>query len=100
MSNPRSCLVSFQDPEGIQHSVQVAAESLYEAAVLALREFRSTHFGGDSLPGPTTRLTVEVRSPATTHELTLKRLESWLGSASRSPKEQAAKTRLRDLLGR
>ena len=35
----RSCLVSFTDSEGIEHSVRVPAESLYEAAVEAMAAF-------------------------------------------------------------
>jgi hypothetical protein len=96
--NAKACVVTFQDSEGIQHSVQVAAESLYEAAVLALREFKASRFGGDALPGPATRLTVEVRTPATSHELTVKRLENWLSASPKSPREQAVKIRLRELL--
>ncbi len=91
-------MVSFLDSEGIQHSVQVAAESLYEAAALALREFKASRFGSDALPGPATRLTVEVRTPATSHELTVRRLENWLSASPKSPREQAVKIRLRELL--
>ena len=58
-----------------------------------------SRFGGDALPAPATRLTVEVRGPATSHELTVRKLENWLASSPKSPKEQAAKTRLRELLG-
>src|SRR5215831_1977241 len=36
---PNHCRVSFTDSEGITHCAEVAAESLYEAAVLALAEF-------------------------------------------------------------
>ncbi len=36
----RICTVSFTDPEGISHAVEVTAATLYEAAVLAVSEFR------------------------------------------------------------
>jgi hypothetical protein len=36
----RTCLVSFTDSEGIRHAVEVEASSLYEAAALAIGEFR------------------------------------------------------------
>jgi hypothetical protein len=44
----KSCTVSFRDSEGIQHSVEIGAETLYEAAVLALKSFREH----DCAPGP------------------------------------------------
>jgi hypothetical protein len=44
MPNLRSCLVSFPDTEGIEHSVRIAAESLYEAAVEAMAAFRGGAF--------------------------------------------------------
>jgi hypothetical protein len=39
----------------------------------------------DTLPGPATRLTVTVKSPATRHELMVAKLESWtLGRSEES----------------
>lgn len=35
-----SCIVSYLDIEGLRHTVEVEAETLYEAAVLAIRTFR------------------------------------------------------------
>jgi hypothetical protein len=42
--NVRSCLVSFTDTEGIEHSIRVPAESLYEAAIEAMAAFRRGAF--------------------------------------------------------
>ena len=47
----------------------------------------------DTLPGPATRLTVTVKSPATRHKLTMAKLESWLAGGARSPNEQVQKNR-------
>jgi len=35
----RSCRVTIRDTEGIEHSAEVTAESLYEAVALGLRVF-------------------------------------------------------------
>jgi hypothetical protein len=94
----RTCLVSFTDSEGIRHAVEVAASSLYEAAALAIAEFRRCGFTANA-PGPATRLTVTVKTPATSHEVRLSKIEAWLESGGRSPSEQAIKVRLRELLG-
>jgi hypothetical protein len=69
----RTCAVSFTDSEGITHSVEISASSLYEAAVLALAEFRRSGIAAVT-PGPGTRLRVEVKAPEVTHELSVGKL--------------------------
>ena len=88
-----SCVVSYLDSDGLRHTVEVNAESLYEAAVLAIRTFRQHNCE----PGEASRLEVEVRS-SVTHTITPKRIHDWLNGGSRSPKEAITKQRLRDLL--
>ena len=95
---PSSCRVAFTDGAGITHSVAVVAASLYEAAVLALAEFKRCGFAM-VIAGPATRLTVTVEAPATTHEIALGRLQAWLDSNGKTPREQAVKVRLRQVLG-
>ncbi|MEO6392674.1 MAG: hypothetical protein ABIP75_12570 [Pyrinomonadaceae bacterium] len=90
-----ACFVSFTDISGIRHTVEVdAADSLYEAAVFALRTFKQH----DCAPGDTARLKVEVRS-AVTHTVTVKKIHEWLNGTARTPKEQITKDRLRALVG-
>ena len=96
MSTARTCLVSFTDSEGIRHSVEVTASTLYEAAVLAISQFRSCGFTANA-PGPATRLTVAVKQPSTAHEVQWGKVETWLQSAGK-PNEQGLKNRLRKLL--
>jgi hypothetical protein len=55
----RSCIVSFTDPEGFRHSVEVQAESLYEAVVLATRAFKEH----ECPPGVASQLEVKILSP-------------------------------------
>jgi hypothetical protein len=55
MPTARTCLVSFTDSEAIRHAVEVAASTLYEAAALAIGEFRPCGFTADA-SGPATRL--------------------------------------------
>jgi hypothetical protein len=88
--------IIVRQSEGIRHSVQVTASTLYEAAILAVAEFRRCGFTANA-PGPATRLTVTVKAPATTHEVQWAKIEAWLQSAGK-PNEQAIKGRLRELL--
>jgi hypothetical protein len=60
MSGYHSCLVSFIDLEGVTHSGEVAAASLYEAAALAVAKFRKCELHGLHI-GPGTVLRVAVK---------------------------------------
>ena len=92
----RTCVVSFTDSENIRHSVEVAATTLYEAAILAIAQFRNCGFTSNA-PGPATRLTVAIKQPSTAHEVQWGKIEAWLQSAGK-PNEQVMKGRLRELL--
>jgi hypothetical protein len=91
----KTCTVSFQDSDGVRHSVEVGAETLYEAAVLALKAFREH----DCAPGSAAHLAIEVRGPSVTHTVVARRIEEWLSGGAKSPKEAIEKRRLKELLG-
>jgi hypothetical protein len=76
--------------------VEVAAETLFEAAAMALAIFKRD--GWTDALGIATKLTVEVREPVTRHELTVRQIQSWLQGATPSPNERVRKDRLRALL--
>ncbi len=80
------------------HAVQIPAASLYEAAALAVAEFRRCGFMNDATPGPATRLTVTVEAPLSVHELPLGKLMMWLESGVKSPREEVLRNRLREVL--
>jgi hypothetical protein len=88
-----TCIVSFLDLSGIRHSVEVQADSLYEAVVLAVRTFKQH----DCDPGEVNKLEVEIRS-SVTHEVTLRKVRQWLNGGARTPKEAVMKDRLRELI--
>ncbi len=75
----------------------MTAQSLFEAAVLAVKAFRGTEWM-ESGPGTGTILEVSVLHPVARHRIPLQKVTSWLEANGRSPKEQANKQRLRDLL--
>jgi len=85
-----NCVVSYSDPEGLEHSVAVQAGSLFEAAAMALRAFKAH----GCPPGPATRLHVQVTPPTVTHIVTVQKVEDWLKGGARSPREALLKRRL------
>lgn len=93
----RSCHVSFTDSEGIEHSVRVPAESLYEAAIEAMAAFRRSVLAEMPLD-PATRLTIRVEAPEEEHALTIAKVLTWLDGVASSPRETLKKNRLRERL--
>src|SRR6478609_1112751 len=92
----RSCEVSYKDHRGVRHAAEVQAESLYEAACLAVRIFREDPWL--ERIGPATVLDVEVREPGTKHSISLQQVERWLAGATTNPSEATRKARMKMLL--
>jgi len=87
------CVVSYLDTSGIRHTVEVEAQSLYEAAVLAIKVFRQH----DCEPREANQLEIEVRS-SVIHTLTMRKIHDWLNGGAKTPKEAVTKERLRGML--
>jgi hypothetical protein len=94
----RSCTVSYKELQDIEHAVQMTAETLYEAAALGLAAFRKADLFGGGTPARHAQLTIRVSAPVTIHTVSLLKLTEWLANHGRSPKEQAMKARLNELL--
>jgi hypothetical protein len=93
----RLCTVSFKSPTGIAHAVDVEADSLYEAAALGLARLKSD--GWIEGLGPSTRLEITVRAPATHHVVTVQQLQRWVNGTTNSPAETLRKAKLKQLMG-
>lgn len=91
----RACSVSFKGVSGIRHTVDVEAETLYEAAVIGVSRFRQDIWGEVVASGAV--LEVEVREPSTKHSLTLQQVERWLSSPG-PPHEAFKKAKLKMML--
>jgi hypothetical protein len=89
--------VSFTDSGGIEHSIRVPAESLFEAAVEAMAAFKNSMLIDAPIP-PGTRLTIRVKAPEEEHTVTVAKVMSWLDGVASSPTEKLKKNRLRERL--
>ncbi|MGA7460558.1 MAG: hypothetical protein WBW69_10050 [Candidatus Korobacteraceae bacterium] len=94
----RTCTVSCEDSDGRQHSLEVTAETLYEAVAQALAAFKNNEWVGQIGRGHT--ITVRVQQPAIEHRVRISEFEKWLGTNGKSPAEMTLKSRLRSILGR
>jgi hypothetical protein len=93
---PRLCSVSFKGERGVQHSVEVTAETLYEAAALALSVLKQEEWG--AVIGPATQLEVRVRAPETTHIVTVSQIQRWCDGVAASPDEVLKRQKVKRLL--
>ncbi len=93
------CRVSFTDGEKTEHSVEVEADSLYEAVALAVAEFRE-----DPLisvyPSAMTELIVAVLRNPTEHRIRLSQVSKWAEHTTKDgPTGITKRQRVRTLLG-
>ena len=93
----KACTVVVDDLNGTAHSLDVTAETLYEAVAQALAAVRGHQWVGDIGKGLTT-VTVKVRNPEVTHIVKIQDFENWLSRGPKSPADAAVKSRLRRML--
>ena len=94
----RTCTVAVKDIRDVEHSIEVTAETLYEAIAMALAALQQDNWVGEIGRGFT--VTVLVQQPPVKHEVKMKDFVSWLGRQGRSPAEVMLKQKLEKILGK
>src|ERR1700744_2889367 len=93
----RKCRVSYTDAEGV-HSVEVNAETLFEAVAQAVVEYRNDRTVSNP-PGPETDFTVLVLRKPIEHFIRLKKIHDWARpSSAGGPAETLRRDRVRKML--
>ena len=95
----RTCTVAVKDLRDVEHSIEVSAETLYEAIATALAALQQDSWVGEIGQGFAT-VTVVVQQPPVKHEVKIKDFVSWLGRQGRSPAEVMLKQKLEKILGK
>jgi hypothetical protein len=95
----RTCIVAVRDLRDVEHSIEVTAETLYEAIATALAALQQDNWVGEISQGLAT-VTVIVQQPPVKHEVKMKDFVSWLGRQGRSPAEVILKQKLEKILGK
>ena len=95
----RTCTVAVKDIRDVEHSIEVTAETLYEAIATALAALQQDNWVGEIGQGFAT-VTVLVQQPPVKHEVKMKDFVSWLGRQGRSPAEVILKQKLEKILGK
>ena len=92
----KTCTVRFTNSSGVCHSVDVSADSLYEAAILGFSLLKQDGWVDPVAPG--TRLEIQVRHPATTHIVSPVQLRRWIEGIAVNADETLRKRKLKELL--
>ena len=93
----KSCRVTCNDARGIAHSVEVTAQTLYEAVAKGLRVFRENEWSEDSARIPPV-VTVRIKEPEIEHTVRTKDFERWLESPPKNPREMSLKNSIQAIL--
>jgi len=94
-----ACRVSYADADGAEHTVEVEADSLYEAVALAVAEFRQGEITTEP-PGPATEFRVTVIRKPIEHRIRLDRVTKWARPTTRDgPAGITKRQHVRTLLG-
>lgn len=93
----RACRVTIKDMEDVSHTVEVTAESLYEAVALGLRAIR----GKDWVEGLRDQFKVDVcvSEIPVRHSVEIKEFNSWLQRDGGAPRDLIQRKRARKILG-
>ena len=86
------------DMEGVRHSVEVTASTLYEAVALGLAAIRGEEWAGEIAEGLNT-VDVTVIPVPVTHCVIMQDFRKWLDRKGGAPREITQRDRFRRILG-
>jgi len=84
--------------EGVAHTVEVTATTLYEAVALGLKQLRANEWV-EELAGARNIVTVSVKSVQIEHTVQIGEFRKWLERKGGSPAEVTRKRKIREILG-
>jgi hypothetical protein len=94
----RSCRVTIQDMDGVSHTVEVTAATLYEAVAQGLAAIRGNEWVAGIAEGFDV-VKVSVADVRVEHEVKLGDFTKWLDRTGGSPREVSDRHRIRQILG-
>ena len=96
--NLRACRVTVSDLQGVRHTVEVTASSLYEAVARGLIAIRSQEWAGDIAEGLNT-VDVAVNTVPVLHSVRMQDFRKWLTRTGGTPRELTQRNQVRGVLG-
>ena len=94
----RSCRVTIQDMDGVDHTVQVSAATLYEAVARGLSALREEEWVAGIAQGLNV-VKVSVISTPIEHSVKMGDFQKWLAREGGTPRDRTDRSRVREILG-
>jgi hypothetical protein len=94
----RSCRVTIQDMDGVSHTVEITAATLYEAVAQGLAAIRANEWVAGIAQGFNI-VKVSVVDVRVEHEVKLMDFTKWLEKNGGSPREVNDRQKIRSILG-
>ena len=94
----RQCRVSVSDLEGVRHTAEVTASTLYEAVALGLAAIRGEEWAGEIVEG-LNNVAVTVVPVAVTHTVVMQDFKRWLDRKGGAPRDITHREHVRQILG-
>ena len=94
----RSCRVTIRDMEGVEHTAQVTAATLYEAVAPGLKSLTGEEWVSGIAQGLNVAR-VSVTTIPVEHCVKLQDFNAWLSKEGGSPRETSDRRRIREILG-
>jgi hypothetical protein len=93
----RSCRVTITDSQGIAHTVEVTASSLFEAVAMGVKTFRSNQWV-PGIPDGFALVKVRVTDIPIDHEVKMKDFLAWVERRGNSPRDVIDRKKIRAIL--
>jgi len=94
----RSCRVTVCDMQGVKHSLEVTASTLYEAVALGLAAIREQDWAGEIAAGLNT-VDVSVTTVPVMHSVKMQDFNKWLARTGGTPNDISQRKHIRRILG-
>ena len=84
--------------EGVAHTVQVTAATLYEAVALGIKQIRGNDWV-EGLAGALNPITICVKNVQVEHTVLMGEFTKWLQRTSGSPADMTRRRKIKEILG-
>jgi hypothetical protein len=93
----KACRVTVSDMEGVAHTVEVTAATLYEAVALGLKQLQANEWV-ENIAGGLNEVCVSVKSVHVEHRVRMAEFKKWLERQGGSPADMTRRRKVRDIL--